>query len=127
MFSLKLVFGQVVDTIRTAGPVVLLQDFLIGGNNNTVEQAKPVAQESKPKRKAVKQASQAQSPTVKTSPVRTPTKKSKVIGTSQDQLVPPSAKLKPKSSKKVAKKVTKVSSATKDKKSAPKVRGQVGK
>jgi len=110
MSWLKRVIGMVLGTTQSVTPVPQTQDGLTGGNNNTVEQPKPVPKGLKPKRFNAKVVTQGKSRKAETSCVRTPTKKSSTLGTQQATPVPPSAKQKPKSSKKAVPKATQVKS-----------------
>jgi len=116
--------GTALGITRTATLACQTQDGQTGGSNNTVEQPQPVIKESKRKRSPVRQATKGQSPKAKTSCVRTPTKKSSTSGTQPATPVRPSAKQKPKQSKKVAPKATQGKSPKLVKKAAPKTSGQ---
>ena len=118
------VIGMVLGTTQTATPVRPIQDGLTGGSNNTVEQPKPVRKGLKQERLTAKVVTQGQSRKAETSCARTPTKKSSTTGTRQATPVPPSAKQKPKSSKKAAPKATQVKSPKQGQKPVRKTSGQ---
>ena len=77
------VIGRVLGITQPVTPVFQTQDGQTGGNSSTVKVRKSVNKESKPKRKAVKQVTQAPSPTTETLCAPTRTKKSLATGTSQ--------------------------------------------
>ena len=110
MFWLKRVIGMALGTTQSVTPVLQTQNGLIGGNNNTAEQPKPVRKGLKPKRSNAKAVTQGKLRKAETSCVRTPTKKSSTLGTQLATLAPQSVKQKPKSSKKAAPKATQVKS-----------------
>lgn len=126
MSWLMRVIGRVLGTTQTVTLAYQTQDGQTGGNNNTVEQPKPVSKELKPKRSSAKQGTQAQSRKTETSCVPTPTKKSSTTGTRSATPVsqPVKPKRKPKSS--VAQSTTQGKSLKQEPKSVRKTRGQAG-
>jgi len=118
--------GRVLGITQTATPVYQTQDGQTGGNNNTAEQLQPVSKELKPKRKAVKAAILAPSPTVETLCVPTRTKKSSTTGTSRVTPARQPAKSKQKPAVKAAPSTTQAKSRKPAQKAAQATRGATG-
>lgn len=126
MSWLMRVIGRVLGTTQTVTLACQTQDGQNGGNNNIVEQLKPVSKELKPKRSRVPQGTQGQSRKTETSCVPIPTKKSSTNGTRSATPVsqPVKPKRKPKSS--VAQSTTQGKLSKQEPKSALKTHGQAG-
>ena len=127
MSWLMRVIGRVLGTTQTVTLACQIQDGQNGGNNNIVEQPKPVSKELKRKRSVAQRDIQAQSPKTETSCAPIRTKKSSTSGTRSATPVSQSVKPKRKPKSSVAQPITQGKSSKQEPKSAHKTRGQAGK
>ena len=119
--------GRVLGITPTATPVCQTQDGQTGGNSSTVKVRKSVNKESKPKRKAVKQVTQAPSPTTETLCAPTRTKKSSTPGTPLATPAPQPVKSKPKAKRSPAQRTTQAVLPKRGQKAAQAESGATGK